>query len=368
MGLDEQGRFVQQSGFVLLHPEETVFSEMLQGFRRQQLTRNLAFSTVENREGLIRRFATEMNEYPWAWSVDMVDEFFADRRAVHGNQRSTIRSYQNALSGFTDYICSESYGWIDRCMELFDTHPAPVFHYWNTARHIQEAEHGGRRRPFRHTELQAFFDRADDEVERIARTDRKGWAAAFRDATLFKIAYCFGLRRNEVRHLETFDFSRNRKAPEFGKYGHLNVRYGKAMRGSDYKQRNVLALFPWGSEILEEWLERGHPHLATEGGTELFTTERGTFVSETALGARFRQYRDDIGLGREVVMHSLRHSYITHLIEAGAPAYFVQRQVGHEYASTTALYTGVSDEYLTSTVRDMLGGTIGDALRNGSKE
>ncbi|WP_447647737.1 hypothetical protein [Microbacterium forte] len=51
MGLDEQGRFVQQSGFVLLHPEETVFSEMLQGFRRQQLTRNLAFSTVENREG-----------------------------------------------------------------------------------------------------------------------------------------------------------------------------------------------------------------------------------------------------------------------------------------------------------------------------
>ncbi|WP_251050732.1 hypothetical protein [Microbacterium sp. ISL-108] len=102
MGLDEQGRYVQQSGFVLLHPEESVFSEMLQGFRRQQLTRNLAFSTVENREGLIRRFATEMNEYPWAWSVDMVDEFFADRRAVHGNKRSTIRSYQNALSTFTD--------------------------------------------------------------------------------------------------------------------------------------------------------------------------------------------------------------------------------------------------------------------------
>jgi integrase len=40
-----------------------------------------------------------------------------------------------------------------------------------------------------------------------------------------------------------------------------------------------------------------------------------------------------------VSLHSLRHSYITHLIEDGYDPLFVQQQVGHSYASTTALYT-----------------------------
>jgi site-specific recombinase XerD len=40
-----------------------------------------------------------------------------------------------------------------------------------------------------------------------------------------------------------------------------------------------------------------------------------------------------------------RHAYVTHLVEFDYPERFVQEQVGHAYASTTALYTGVSDEY-----------------------
>jgi site-specific recombinase XerD len=41
----------------------------------------------------------------------------------------------------------------------------------------------------------------------------------------------------------------------------------------------------------------------------------------------------------------LRHSYVTHLVEFDYPERFVQEQVGHSYASTTAIYTGVSDDY-----------------------
>jgi site-specific recombinase XerD len=39
------------------------------------------------------------------------------------------------------------------------------------------------------------------------------------------------------------------------------------------------------------------------------------------------------------------HSYVTHLVEFGYPERFVSEQVGHAYASTTAIYTGVSDEF-----------------------
>lgn len=49
-------------------------------------------------------------------------------------------------------------------------------------------------------------------------------------------------------------------------------------------------------------------------------------------------------------MHSFRRSYITHLIEDGIDALFVQQQAGHEHASTTALYTCVGSDYRTRTL------------------
>ncbi|MGV2920540.1 hypothetical protein [Streptomyces alfalfae] len=45
---------------------------------------------------------------------------------------------------------------------------------------------------------------------------------------------------------------------------------------------------------------------------------------------------------------------VTHQIEDGADPAFVQRQVGHRYASTTALYTGVSGDFMNAMMRRML--------------
>jgi len=111
---------------------------------------------------------------------------------------------------------------------------------WNTASHSQDNEQDPTKRAFTHEELQAFFDRADAEVDRIRALGRKGWLPALRDATLFKIAYAFGLRRNEVRHLRTYDFERNPHAREFGRHGAVEIRYGKAHKGSAPKRSTVL--------------------------------------------------------------------------------------------------------------------------------
>jgi hypothetical protein len=88
---------------------------------------------------------------------------------------------------------------------------------------------------------------------RVHGRGRKGWLPAFRDATRFKIAYSFGLRRNETRMLDVVDFGRNPEGPEFGEFGVCNVRHGKAMRGSPPKRRSVLAVWPWTVEILAQW-------------------------------------------------------------------------------------------------------------------
>ncbi|MFD8565159.1 tyrosine-type recombinase/integrase, partial [Streptosporangium canum] len=56
-------------------------------------------------------------------------------------------------------------------------------------------------------------------------------------------------------------------------------------------------------------------------------------------------------------------TYVTHLIEDGWDARFVQEQVGHEHASTTAIYTCVSSDFRTRTLRRALDATLQAALR-----
>jgi hypothetical protein len=71
-------------GVALLHPQEQVFTAMLTGWRNQQLARRLAFSTVEQRERMVRAFAAHAQTYPWQWTAQLVDEWMTDLRAVRG--------------------------------------------------------------------------------------------------------------------------------------------------------------------------------------------------------------------------------------------------------------------------------------------
>lgn len=63
-----------------------------------------------------------------------------------------------------------------------------------------------------------MFDLADLEVTRILNFGRRSPVAAWRDAVAFKTAYGWGLRSNELRHLQLVDLSRNHRAPYFGEY------------------------------------------------------------------------------------------------------------------------------------------------------
>jgi integrase/recombinase XerD len=64
-------------------------------------------------------------------------------------------------------------------------------------------------------------------------------------------------------------------------------------------------------------------------------------------------------LAEELDLHSLPHSYVTHLMEAGFPERFVADQVGHAYAATTAIYTGMSDGYKNRVLAQALRGAFG---------
>src|SRR6266567_1903766 len=155
------------AGVPLLRPDEQVFAGMLEGWRVQQLARNLAFATVGRREAMVRAFAVHADALPWRWEPVMIDEWLGDMRGVRGRSRSTVRSYSSSVSAFCRYATDPAYGWADECQVRFGTHPVQVVHEWNAAVHVQENEAGPRKRAFTLDELQALFDHADAEVARV---------------------------------------------------------------------------------------------------------------------------------------------------------------------------------------------------------
>jgi site-specific recombinase XerD len=204
--------------------------------------------------------------------------------------------------------------------------------------------------------VQALFDAADGRVEEIRARHRKGALAAQRDAAILKSVYAYGLRRQEAAMLDLADLRHNPKAPAFGRFGGLFVRYGKASRGGAPKRRTVLTVpdFDWVVDVLDQYIEQVRPLFSPGQHPALWVTERRGRISLRRLDEAFEVVRVAAGLPEELDLHCLRHSYVTHLIEFDYPERFVQEQVGHQYASTTAIYSGVSDEYRNRLVQRAL--------------
>src|ERR1022692_808767 len=259
-------------GAPLLRPEEQVLAAML-------------------------AFTPHADGFPWAGTAQMVEGWLGDLRAVKGLRRSTIRNYALAVSGFCRYLTDPAYGWAAECQARVGTHPVQVCHEWNTAVHVQEAEGDPSKRAFTVDELQAFFDHADEQVRRVRGRGRKGWLPVFRDATAFKVAYGFGLRRTETAMLDLADFGANPHAAEFGDYGLCRVRFGKASKGSPTKRRSVLTVWPWLPGVLDQWIEEARPLMGTAADSPaLWPSERGQRIGVSALNRRFTESRDALGL------------------------------------------------------------------------
>jgi integrase/recombinase XerD len=333
---------------VPLDPESAVFSAMLSGWSDQQRARFLRPVTISARESVVRRFADFTNEYPWQWRPDDADAWFA--RLGSGSPPtavSTARGYQNALRLFCDFITDNRYGWSALCAERFGASPVQILHEWNVIGHVNEFEGQAGRRPLTYEEVQALFDAADGRAEDTRKHQRKGVSTALRDAAFLKTVYAFGLRRREAVCLDLADFRSNPKVKAYRRFGGLYVRNGKSSRGGAPKRRTVLTVpeMDWVVDVLDHYLTEVRPCLCVGPHPALWVTERCGRLSPRCANEAFEAAREAAGLEETLDLHSLRHSYVTHLMEFDYPERFVQDQVGHIYASTTAIYSHVSDDY-----------------------
>jgi integrase/recombinase XerD len=164
-----------------------------------------------------------------------------------------------------------------------------------------------------------------DEVVRLLDA-----AAPGRDRALLQVAYGCGLRLNELLHLRVTDIDSARMV--------IHVRQGKGAKDR---------LVPLSLRLLQElraYWRLGRPR------TWLFPghTADGTMTSSN-VRRRFSRLVQKVGLTKHCSMHTLRHSYATHLLEAGVDVLTLKALLGHSSLQTTARYLHVSTQRLHQT-------------------
>jgi integrase/recombinase XerD len=160
------------------------------------------------------------------------------------------------------------------------------------------------------------------------------------------VAYAAGLRIGEVRRLSAKDIDSRRMV--------IHVRLGKGDKDRVVMLSEQLLL------ALREYWRQTRPV-----GSYLFPgTRPGSRVSYDALRDALAKAVERVGLKKHVTAHVLRHTFATHLLEAGTDVRVIQALLGHRSVRTTIRYTQVSRRHIASVKSplDLLGTSEGAVL------
>ncbi len=147
-----------------------------------------------------------------------------------------------------------------------------------------------------------------------------------RDAAILELFYSSGLRLSEVAALDV------RSVDEFTE----SVR----VLGKGRKERVV----PVGDPALRA-IQKYRQAAGVNAGP-LFINKSRRRLSTRNMQESLKRYLDFAGIPRTISMHKLRHSFATHMLDAGADLRSVQSLLGHASLSTTQIYTHVTTERL----------------------
>ncbi len=175
-----------------------------------------------------------------------------------------------------------------------------------------------------------------DQVELFLSAIDVSTVNGFRDRVLFELIYSCGLRVSEAVQLSVKDI-------------HLQERI-IIVSGKGRKERVV----PFGESAarwLSLWLSDERRKMIKNTPTQaVFLNSRGTRLTRKGIWKRFQEICQTAGVTAKV--HTLRHSFATHLLEGGADLHSVQQLLGHADISTTQIYTHVGNDGLELYHRD----------------
>lgn len=277
-------------------------------FRHLETERNVSPRTLKNYGHALRRFRDSRKDLP-PWEKLTADDFrrYLMRLAADGIAKPTVRLHFAALRTFYRFL-SERHGLSDN--------PLKQVQLPKTSRKLPVVLN------------QTQIDELLSAPLRAPKQKQAPLWAPQRDAAILELFYSSGLRLAELAGLDV---------------EHIDP-YTESVRvmGKGRKERIV----PVGAPAL-----RAIQHYRHAAGTQtgpLFLNKARGRIGVKAIWSILKKCLTYTSISLEVSPHKLRHSFATHLLDAGADLRSVQALLGHENLSTTQIYTHVSVERLRS--------------------
>ena len=284
--------------------------------------RNVSPNTVKAYARDCAEFVAFLADYyggaPWTWQgVDrLAMRGFLGRLTKRGLSKKSVARALAAVRGFYKFLATN---------EQVDANPARAVGTPKAERY-----------------LPSYLDRAqvDQLFEIVVSRAASGEFRDVRNAAVLELFYSTGMRLSELQGLDRRDIDA--------------VSQQVKVRGKGRKER-ILPVGDHASLALRNY-ERKRDEMAAQLRGKM--DKSAMFVSRTGKRLSVRGVQKIVGAFLDVVAedaglstHSLRHSFATHLLDAGADLRAVQELLGHASVSTTQIYTHTSVERLKEVYR-----------------
>lgn len=278
----------------------------------------------------------------------LVQQFYTDIRTVERLSENTAGTYSESILLFLNWLANEK-------IKLRDVTVQNLVHYiaWRRSEGIDELTVAKdisalrafgsylTRKQFWKENNALLLDRPKagrslpkvmsvEQIDSFLNVIDLSKPLGIRDRALFELIYSCGLRISEAAELKIANV-------------HLNERI-IIVRGKGDKERMI----PFGQaakERLEIYLNEVRPSLVgSRIVEEVFVNYKGKPLSRKGIWKNFQIYEALSGVNGKV--HTLRHSFATHLLAGGMDLRSVQELLGHSDLATTTIYTHVENSQL----------------------
>ncbi len=168
------------------------------------------------------------------------------------------------------------------------------------------------------------------EGQQLTKSDAHAELSIVRDSAILEVIYSGGLRISEALGLNL---------------GSIDLVSGAMLVRGKGKKERICALGSPAERALRAYLAvRSVWTSDNRREAVLFINKYGGRITSRSFQRNFKLYLEEAGLPADMTPHKLRHSFATHLLDAGADLRSVQELLGHANLSTTQIYTHISSE------------------------
>jgi len=177
----------------------------------------------------------------------------------------------------------------------------------------------------------------DDTLAALLEAPDSATAEGQRDRVVLEVLYATGIRVSELVGLDMGDVDLAQ--------GQLRVM------GKGSKER-IVPIHRAAIGAIRAYVADGRKSLTVRPSEALLLSSRGNRLSADSVRRLLKRYLAQVGGALSISPHSLRHTFATHLVEAGADLRSVQELLGHVALSTTQIYTHVGKRRLKDVYED----------------